>query len=363
MGCDSKRRRREDVGDTTISSSKKQKLMPMTGLEQTQKLLCCGILQELIDHRHGSVAVRIPDSQEVRRPMDLSTVKSKLERDNYSSIDAFVADVKLTFQNALWYYSLGEKQHAMAKNLGKVFEAKWKLRFPETRSSTLKASCATLDRSVSLISPLSLQQLNNNKRGGGAKRSSRNLDEQKGSASAITCAVDKDKERRIKRGLDEEKGSASAITCAVNKYKELRIKRLREQARKEILRVEEAARLKVENPLQDLQQLNLLCTGGIKQDSCYRVYRWLTLEKLGIYLKRDELEHVYEEDEFHIGDWEEDGEQSPRTTKYYIRIWWHIIIIKYIRLRSKIYSMYKNSCNGDRNFDCYQNEISAFCSL
>ncbi|XP_040369722.1 transcription factor GTE11-like [Rosa chinensis] len=199
MGCDSKRRRREDVGDTTISSSKKQKLMPMTGLEQTQKLLCCGILQELIDHRHGSVAVRIPDSQEVRRPMDLSTVKSKLERDNYSSIDAFVADVKLTFQNALWYYAHGEKQRAMAKNLGKVFEAKWKLRFPETRSSTLKASCcASLDRSVSPISPvspLSLQQLNNNnKRGGGAKRSSRNLDEVKGSASAITCAVDKDKE-------------------------------------------------------------------------------------------------------------------------------------------------------------------------
>ncbi|XP_024183111.1 bromodomain-containing protein 2 [Rosa chinensis] len=351
MGCDSKRRRREDVGDTTISSSKKQKLMQMTGLEQTQKLLCCGILQELIDHRHGSVAVRIPDSQEVRRPMDLSTVKSKLERDNYSSIDAFVADVRLTFLNSLWYYPHGDKQRAMAKNLGQVFEAKWKLRFPETRSSTLKASCSSLDRSVSPISPvspLSLQQLNNNKRE--AKRSSRNLDEEKGSASAITCAVDKDKEHRIKRGLDEEKGSASAITCAVNKYKEHRIKRLREQARKEILRVEEAARLKVENPLQDLQQLKLLCSGGIKQDSCYRVYRWLTLEKLGIYLKRDELEDVDDEDEFRIGDWEEDGEQSPQTTKYYIHIWWHIIIIKYILLRSKIYSMYKNSCNGDRNF-------------
>ncbi|XP_062022300.1 uncharacterized protein LOC133738722 isoform X2 [Rosa rugosa] len=243
MGCDSKRRRREDVGDTTISSSKKQKLMPVTGLEQTQKVLCCGILQELIDHRLGSVAVRIPDSQEVRRPMDLSTVKSKLERDNYSSIDAFVADVRLTFQNALWYYPPGVKQRAMAKNL-----------------------------------------------------------------------VDKDKEHRIKRGLDEGKGSASAITCAVNKDKEHRIKRLREQARKEILRVEEAARLKVENPLQDLQQLKLLCSGGIKQDSCYRVYRWLTLEKLGIYLKRDELEDV-DEDEFRIGDWEEDGEQSPQTTK------------------------------------------------
>ncbi|XP_062000224.1 uncharacterized protein LOC133717522 [Rosa rugosa] len=341
MGCDSKRRRREDVGDTTISSSKKQKLMPVTGLEQTQKLLCCGILQELIDHRLGSVAVRIPDSQEVRRPMDLSTVKSKLERDNYSSIDAFVADVRLTFQNASWHYPLGDKQRVMARNLGKVFEAKWKLGFPETRSSTLKASCASLDRFVSPISPVSLKQLNNNNNKREAKRSSRNLDEKKGSASA----VDKDKEHRIKRGLDEGKGSASAITCAVNKYKELRIKRLREQARKEILRVEEAARLKVENPLQDLQQLKLLCSGGIKQDSCYRVYRWLTLEKLGIYLKRDELEDV-DEDEFRIGDWEEDGEQSPQTTKYYIHIWWHIIIIiiKYILLRSKIYSMYKNSC-------------------
>ncbi|XP_062022292.1 uncharacterized protein LOC133738722 isoform X1 [Rosa rugosa] len=315
MGCDSKRRRREDVGDTTISSSKKQKLMPVTGLEQTQKVLCCGILQELIDHRLGSVAVRIPDSQEVRRPMDLSTVKSKLERDNYSSIDAFVADVRLTFQNALWYYPPGVKQRAMAKNLGQIFEAKWKLGFPETRSSSLKASCASLDRFVSPISPVSplgLKQLNNNKRE--AKRSSRNLDEEKGSASAITSAVDKDKEHRIKRGLDEGKGSASAITCAVNKDKEHRIKRLREQARKEILRVEEAARLKVENPLQDLQQLKLLCSGGIKQDSCYRVYRWLTLEKLGIYLKRDELEDV-DEDEFRIGDWEEDGEQSPQTTK------------------------------------------------
>lgn len=246
MGYDSRRRRREVAGDETCSSSKKQKLMTMMGLERTQKLFCWGILQGLIDHRLGSVALQIPDSQEVRRPMDLSTVRSKLERDGYSRVDAFAADVRLTFSNALWYYPPGVKERAMAKNLSHIFEAKWKLGIPPQT------------KSASSVSPL-------------LTKNNKEEDE------------DEDEAKRSSKGENQNLQERE-------KAKQCRTQRLREKARKDILKIEKAAKCNYENSLQDLQQLELLCRG-----------RRLTLDKLGLYLKRD----GFDEDEFLDGDWEE----------------------------------------------------------
>ncbi|GAB2225268.1 hypothetical protein Droror1_Dr00006059 [Drosera rotundifolia] len=59
----------------------------------------------------------------IKNPMDLGTVKSKLNRDAYSNPDEFAADVRLTFNNAMVYNPEGQEVHMYAKDLLSKFEA------------------------------------------------------------------------------------------------------------------------------------------------------------------------------------------------------------------------------------------------
>ncbi|KAL9256077.1 Transcription factor GTE7-like protein [Drosera capensis] len=59
----------------------------------------------------------------IKNPMDLGTVKSKLNRDAYSNPDEFAADVRLTFNNAMVYNPEGQEVHKYAKDLLSKFEA------------------------------------------------------------------------------------------------------------------------------------------------------------------------------------------------------------------------------------------------
>ncbi|KAL9263186.1 Transcription factor GTE2-like protein [Drosera capensis] len=59
----------------------------------------------------------------IKNPMDLGTVKSKLNRDAYSNLDEFAADVRLTFNNAMVYNPEGQEVHKYAKDLLSKFEA------------------------------------------------------------------------------------------------------------------------------------------------------------------------------------------------------------------------------------------------
>lgn len=57
-------------------------------------------------------------------PMDLGTVKDRLERKHYSSTPQFAADVRLKFSNAMNYNPPCNFVRMMAKNLNNIFNAK-----------------------------------------------------------------------------------------------------------------------------------------------------------------------------------------------------------------------------------------------
>ncbi|KAK1432701.1 hypothetical protein QVD17_09599 [Tagetes erecta] len=96
---------------------------------------CEGLLKKLMSHQHGwvfnkpvdVVALKIPDYFNViKQPMDLGTIKAKLGSGSYSSPFQFLADVRLTFSNAMTYNPPGNDVHIMADVLSKFFELRWK---------------------------------------------------------------------------------------------------------------------------------------------------------------------------------------------------------------------------------------------
>lgn len=122
-----KRRATEDIESPR---EKKQKLDRNT----TQQ--CSSILKALMSHPCGwafnqpvdPVALKIPDYFSIiTDPMDLGTVKSKLERNMYRASEEFAADIRLTFSNAMLYNPPANYVHKMAKELNEVFEKRWKL--------------------------------------------------------------------------------------------------------------------------------------------------------------------------------------------------------------------------------------------
>ncbi|KAI7733945.1 hypothetical protein M8C21_005331 [Ambrosia artemisiifolia] len=96
---------------------------------------CETLLKKLMSHQHGwvfnkpvdVVALKIPDYFNViKKPMDLGTVKAKLGSGSYSSPFQFLADVRLTFSNAMTYNPPGNDVHIMADVLSKFFELRCK---------------------------------------------------------------------------------------------------------------------------------------------------------------------------------------------------------------------------------------------
>ncbi|KAJ0966192.1 hypothetical protein J5N97_027330 [Dioscorea zingiberensis] len=96
---------------------------------------CAMILKKLMTHQTGwvfnqpvdPVKLNIPDYFSIiSKPMDLGTIKHKLERKLYSSTLQFAADVRLTFSNAMRYNPPGNEVHIMAKELNNIFNQRWK---------------------------------------------------------------------------------------------------------------------------------------------------------------------------------------------------------------------------------------------
>ncbi|OAY29077.1 hypothetical protein MANES_15G116300v8 [Manihot esculenta] len=93
------------------------------------------LLNSLIKHPCGwafrepvdPVALNIPDYFSIiSNPMDLGTIKSKLEKNQYSGAEEFVADVRLIFSNAMLYNPPTNYVHQMAESMNKFFESRWK---------------------------------------------------------------------------------------------------------------------------------------------------------------------------------------------------------------------------------------------
>lgn len=95
---------------------------------------CSALLDKLMKHKHGWVfntpvdpeALGLHDYFDViKHPMDLGTVKSRLNMNWYKSPREFAEDVRLSFSNAMTYNPKGQDVHVMAEQLSKIFEEKW----------------------------------------------------------------------------------------------------------------------------------------------------------------------------------------------------------------------------------------------
>ncbi|XP_021904703.1 transcription factor GTE12 isoform X2 [Carica papaya] len=116
--------------ELTEDQLKKRQKMDRSSTQQ-----CSHLLQILMRHRFGwifnqpvdPVKLKIPDYFSViSKPMDLGTIKSNLDNNIYLGLEAFAADVRLTFSNAMIYNPPSTDVHQMAKELLELFELRWK---------------------------------------------------------------------------------------------------------------------------------------------------------------------------------------------------------------------------------------------
>ncbi|XP_012078551.1 transcription factor GTE3, chloroplastic isoform X2 [Jatropha curcas] len=95
---------------------------------------CEDLLGKLMNHQYGWVfnepvnvkKLKLHDYYKIiKHPMDLGTVKSRLQKNWYKSPKEFAEDVRLTFNNAMTYNEKGQDVHIMAGTLFRLFEEKW----------------------------------------------------------------------------------------------------------------------------------------------------------------------------------------------------------------------------------------------
>ncbi|XP_057766919.1 transcription factor GTE8-like isoform X1 [Salvia miltiorrhiza] len=96
---------------------------------------CEGLLKKLMSQQFAwvfnspvdVVKLNIPDYFTIiKTPMDLGTVKSKLNSGKYSHPLEFLEDVRLTFTNAKTYNPPGSDVHVLAETFSQFFETRWK---------------------------------------------------------------------------------------------------------------------------------------------------------------------------------------------------------------------------------------------
>ena len=89
------------------------------------KEICMPILEQVLNEHHalsifGSpvdpVQLGLPDYFDIiKAPMDLGTVKTRLHENRYRDLPSFMADVHLTFDNAMQYNPSSSDVYLMAK--------------------------------------------------------------------------------------------------------------------------------------------------------------------------------------------------------------------------------------------------------
>ncbi|XP_065140390.1 bromodomain-containing protein 3b isoform X11 [Paramisgurnus dabryanus] len=116
--------------NTTTTNNKKSKL-------NDHLKYCDTILKEMLSKKHAAYAwpfykpvdaeaLELHDYHEIiKQPMDLSTVKKKMDGREYPDAQGFAADVRLMFSNCYKYNPPDHEVVAMARKLQDVFEMKF----------------------------------------------------------------------------------------------------------------------------------------------------------------------------------------------------------------------------------------------
>ncbi|CZT49089.1 related to RING3 kinase [Rhynchosporium secalis] len=83
-------------------------------------------LVKAFKHPVDPVIDNVPNYFEViKKPMDLTTIKGKMERDEYSSAQEFESDVRLIFQNAKSFWKEGDPIWEQCGKLEAYFDQQW----------------------------------------------------------------------------------------------------------------------------------------------------------------------------------------------------------------------------------------------
>ncbi|XP_010160876.1 bromodomain-containing protein 2, partial [Antrostomus carolinensis] len=146
---------RKDLPDSQQhQTSKKGKL-------SEQLKYCNGILKELLSKKHAAYAwpfykpvdasaLGLHDYHEIiKHPMDLSTIKRKMENRDYHDAQEFAADVRLMFSNCYKYNPPDHDVVAMARKLQDVFEFSYAKMPDEPQDSSPPSVSAPLPGALS----------------------------------------------------------------------------------------------------------------------------------------------------------------------------------------------------------------------
>uniref|UniRef100_A0A3P8TB64 Bromodomain containing 3 n=1 Tax=Amphiprion percula TaxID=161767 RepID=A0A3P8TB64_AMPPE len=159
------KRRRESAGTSiTPSKSDLEEESPQQGTAQggpsEQLKYCNDVLKEMLSKKHTAYAwpfykpvdvraLELHDYHDIiKYPMDLSTVKKKLNGGEYQDAQAFAADVRLIFSNCYKYNPSDHCIVSMARKLQGVFEQSF-AKMPDESVESMSAKSSGLSGSDS----------------------------------------------------------------------------------------------------------------------------------------------------------------------------------------------------------------------
>ncbi|CAI5439782.1 unnamed protein product [Caenorhabditis angaria] len=143
------------------STTKKAQLVPVTGrLKFCQKLLTDFYSKKYFDISwpfHSPVnatELGLHDYHKIiKEPMDMSTIKKKLEHGEYTEPSEFAKDFKLMLDNCMLYNPVGDPIHNLGKQFMEIFEKRWKDLPTEKGPSTSSNSTASHQSTTIPITP------------------------------------------------------------------------------------------------------------------------------------------------------------------------------------------------------------------
>ncbi|CAO3634521.1 unnamed protein product [Cunninghamella blakesleeana] len=139
-------------------------------LTKDEKIYCLKTLTTLMKHRRAVaflqpvdvVAFNIPDYNDiVKHPMDFGTISTKLQDNEYNSVNAFLDDIRLVFDNCFLYNHAQDPVSLDAKKLEEVFN-KWVLKRPEPQQIPVDNVSNSISNTTEETDQNNLLEQNNN---------------------------------------------------------------------------------------------------------------------------------------------------------------------------------------------------------
>jgi len=135
-----------------------------TGKRNPNELKFCGnVLREITNKKHlalnyvflmpvDAVAMGIPQYlQIIQHPMDLSTIKLRLERGDYNDCVDFERDVRLMFNNCYTFNRPEDDVYQLGKRLETLFDERWALKPSHSQPTTSRKSTDSVEDGTHII--------------------------------------------------------------------------------------------------------------------------------------------------------------------------------------------------------------------